>query len=94
MRTGEVEANPVKLNEESRLPYIADLIERKVAGGEKSRLDDTDIAFYKSEYRRLWEELQSAHQASLRPQLPGEEKRRALDDLLVRFRIKGLEPSR
>ena len=32
MRTGEVEANLVTLNEEFRLPYIADLVARKLAG--------------------------------------------------------------
>src|SRR5205807_3363147 len=34
MRTGEVEANLVKLNDEFRLPYIADLVSRKLAGPE------------------------------------------------------------
>lgn len=39
MRTGEVEANLVTLNEEFRLPYIADLVARKLAwaGGPSSR---------------------------------------------------------
>ena len=32
MRTGEVEANLVTLNEEFRLAYIADLVARKLAG--------------------------------------------------------------
>ena len=32
MRTGEVEANLSRLNETFRLPYIADLIDRKLAG--------------------------------------------------------------
>src|SRR5439155_15780676 len=32
MRTGEAEANLVKLNDEFRLPYIADLVSRKLAG--------------------------------------------------------------
>src|SRR2546422_8077230 len=40
IRTGEVEANLAKLNEEFRLPYIADLVSRKLAGPEKSRLED------------------------------------------------------
>src|SRR2546425_1573107 len=34
MRTGEVEANLQTLNEEFRLPYIADLVARKLAGPE------------------------------------------------------------
>jgi predicted nucleotidyltransferase len=34
MRTGEVEANLVRLNESARLPHVADLIGRKLAGPE------------------------------------------------------------
>src|SRR5258706_6495755 len=37
-RTGEVEANLVTLNERFRLPFIADLVARKLAGPEKSKL--------------------------------------------------------
>src|SRR5437016_8165815 len=48
MRTGEVEANLVTLNKEFRLPYIGDLVARRLAGPEESTLKDTDIAFYES----------------------------------------------
>jgi len=88
MRTGEVEANLVTLNEEFRLPYIADLVARKLAGPERSRLEDADIAFHESEYQRLRGELQAAQDASLLPDLPSEETRAALNDLLVRVRLK------
>ena len=40
MRTGEVEANLVTLNETFRLPYVDDLIARKLAGPEQGTLDD------------------------------------------------------
>src|SRR5258708_16406500 len=53
MRTGEVEANLVKLNETFRLPDIPDLVARKLAGPEQSKLDDADIAYHESEYQRL-----------------------------------------
>jgi len=86
MRTGEVQANLVTLNDEFRLPYIADLIARKLAGPEKSKLDNADIAFHASEYQRLRGELQFAHDASQLPELPSDETRAALDDLLVRVR--------
>src|SRR5947209_1542949 len=36
MRTGEVDANLLHLNEEFRLPYLAELIQRKRAGAEQS----------------------------------------------------------
>jgi predicted nucleotidyltransferase len=87
MRTGEVEANLVTLNEEFRLPYIADLVSRKLAGPEKSKLEDANIAFHEAEYQRLRGELQTAHDASQLPELPSEETRAALNDLLVRIRL-------
>src|SRR5882672_2134620 len=42
MRTGIVEANLLNLNTEFRLPYIAELVARKLAGPEKSKLEDAD----------------------------------------------------
>src|SRR6059058_5752705 len=88
MRTSEVEANLVTLNEEFRLPYIADLVSQKLAGPEKSKLEDADIAFHESEYQRLRAELQIAHDSSSLPEAPTEEARKALNDLLVRIRLK------
>src|SRR6476659_1586098 len=87
MRTGEVEANLVTLNEKFRLPYIADLVARKLAGPEKSKLEDADMAFHESEYPRLRGELQAAHEASRLPELPSDQTRAALNDLLVRIRL-------
>src|SRR3989454_950806 len=88
MRTGEVEANLVTLNEEFRLPYIADLVARKLAGPEKSKLDDADVGFHEGEYQRLRGELQAAHDASRLPEAPADAARAALNDLLVRIRLK------
>lgn len=89
MRTGEVEANLLRLNEEFRLPYIGDLIAQKLAGPEKSTLKDADVAFHESEYQRLRGELQAAHDLSRLPELPTEETRAALNDLLLRVRLRG-----
>lgn len=88
MRTGKIEANLVTLNEAFRLPCIADLVARKLAGPEKSTLDDADIAFHESEYQRLRVELQAAHDASQLRELPSDETRFALNDLLVRIRLR------
>ena len=49
MRTGEVEANLVTLNEEFQLPFLPDLIARKLAGPERSTLPDADLAFHQRE---------------------------------------------
>jgi len=87
MRTGEVEANLVTLNEEFRLSYVTDLVARKLAGPEKSTMDDSDIVFHETEYQRLRAELQAAYEASPLPDLPSDETRLALNDLLVRVRL-------
>ena len=87
MRTGEVEANLVTLNEEFRLPYIAELIERKMKG-ENTSLTDAGVSFHESEYQRLRGDLQAAHEASQLPELPSEAARAALNDLLVRIRLR------
>lgn len=63
MRTGVVNANLVELNDEARLPYIADLIARKQSG-ENTTLEDAAVAFHQSEYERLRGGLQAAHDAS------------------------------
>jgi uncharacterized protein len=86
MRTGVVNANLVELNEEARLPYIADLIARKQSG-ENTALEDADVAFHQREYERLRGELQTAHDASQLPELPSEATRAALNHLLVSLRL-------
>lgn len=85
MRTGEVEANLVRLNEEARLGHVDELIARKLAGPEKSALDDADVEFHRREYERLVAELEDAQRASTLPEAPS--ARPALDDLLVRMRL-------
>jgi predicted nucleotidyltransferase len=77
----------VKLNEEFQLPYIADLVARKLAGQEKSKLEDADDAFHEKEYQRLRVELQAAHDKSNLLELPSEKTRAALNNLLVRVRL-------
>jgi uncharacterized protein len=62
MRTGEVEANLVTLNETFKLPYLSDLVARKLSGPEQSQLQDADLAFHETEHHRLRAELQSAHE--------------------------------
>ncbi len=87
MRTGEIEANLVTLNATFRLPYLPDLIGRKLGGPEQSTLTDADIAFYEAEYLRLRGELQAAHDASGLIEAPSEATRQGMDGLLVRVRL-------
>jgi predicted nucleotidyltransferase len=89
MRTGQIEANLVTLNESFRLPYLPQLIARKLGGPEQSTLEDADVAFHETEYLRLRSELQAAHDASRLIELPSDYTRRQLNDLLVRERLAG-----
>lgn len=88
MRTGAVEANLVRLNDEAQLPHVADLIARKLAGPEQSALDDSDVAFHQREYERLRADLEAAHRASTLPE--GTAARGALNDLLLRLRMRAV----
>ena len=87
MRTGQVEANLLRLNEQAKLPYVDELVERKVSGAERSRLADADLTFHQREYERLVSGLEEAFQQS---QLPEASSAQAtLNDLLVRLRLRG-----
>jgi predicted nucleotidyltransferase len=89
MRTGEVNANLLELNEPASLPYIGDLVARKQAG-ENTTLSDADMTFHESEYQRLRTALQSAQEASRLPEAPSEDTRARLDTLLIRIRREQL----
>jgi predicted nucleotidyltransferase len=85
MRTGEIEANLVRLNEDVRLPQIGDLVARKLAGPEKATLADADVAFHEAEVARLRQTLEAAGAASSLAEEPT--ARESLHDLLVRIRM-------
>jgi len=85
MRTGRVEPNIVTLNEEFRLPYLPELIQRKLEGPEKGALPETDFAFHEREFHRLREELERARDTSTLPEAPS--ARAGLNELLVRLRL-------
>ncbi len=86
MRTGEVEANLLRLNEVEKLPYIDELVQRKLAGKEKEGLGDADVGFHRGEYQRLRARLEDEHHASRLPE--SARANEALHDLLVRLRMK------
>jgi hypothetical protein len=88
MRTGEIEANLLRLNEEFKLGYVEALVARKLEGTEKAVLEEADMEFHREEYERLRRELEEAHRASRLPEAPS--GKAALDDLLVRLRLAAL----
>ncbi len=85
MKSGEVEANLLKLNEAAKLPYIEELVQRKLAGPEKGRLGAADVEFHEREYERLVAELESAYATSRLPERASAGA--ALNDLLVAVRL-------
>ena len=85
MQTGEVEANLVTLNQEFQLPYLNELIARKLAGPEHGALVDADVQFHATEYTRLKNQLEAAFQSSRLPDAPTAKP--ALHDLLIRVRL-------
>jgi predicted nucleotidyltransferase len=89
MRTGQIEANLLELNQVYRLPYISDLVHRKVYGAEKSRLEMPEIDFHRREYESLIARLERAAMATSLPDEPSSRER--LNDLLVRIRFNHLQ---
>jgi hypothetical protein len=88
MRTGVIEANLAVLNDEFRLPYIPELIERKVHGAEKGTLESSETELHRGECERPVAQLEAEGNNS---QLPDEPVcRKALNDLLVRIRLKSI----
>jgi predicted nucleotidyltransferase len=85
MQTGEVEANLLKLNETVKLPYVDDLVARKVSGPEKGRLDIADVEFHEREYQRLVAKLEESSGCTTLPE--DAIGHRDLDELLLRLRL-------
>ena len=88
MRTGFVEANLVKLNEEFMIPTVDNLIAQKIGGQEESLLSDADVRFYEKEYVALRGSLCEAQKMSPLPEEPA--GRNALNNLLIRLRLGSL----
>ena len=86
MRTGVIEANLVTLNTEFKLPYVPELIQRKLSGAEKQQIGDADLAFHEGEYLRLRGQLEEEFTHCKLPESPS--GKRDLDDLLRRIRLE------
>ena len=85
LRTGELQANLLQLNDVYRLPQIPELVQRKLAGPEQSTLQDADLALHYAEYLRLYQELEAAVPLSALPERPTADDQ--LHDILVRVRL-------
>jgi predicted nucleotidyltransferase len=86
MQTGRVEANLLHLNAEYNLPYIPELVARKLSGAETGTLEnDADLEFYREEVVRLRGLLAHLRDVTNLPEEPN--NRAAVDDFLVRVRL-------
>jgi uncharacterized protein len=86
MRTGIVEANLPQLNNEYKLPYIPELIDRKIRGTEGQLLEENDASFYTLEYDRLRKRLEDEANHTALPD--SQTAKAALNDLLLRIRLR------
>jgi len=86
MRTGTVEANLNRLNEEYDLPYIPELIERKTSGTERQTLEQAEVSFYENEYDLLRKRLENETSQTRLPE--SQTAKAALNDLLLRLRLR------
>ena len=86
LRTGQVEADLIRLNERFELSYVHDLIERKKSGEAAVFCDAGKIAFHRGEFERLSDDLDEAGRRSTLPEAATAAP--ALNDLLVRIRLE------
>ena len=84
MKTGCVEASFEILNDARKLPFIPELIERKITGSENELLPEADREFHGKQYNRLRAELEEAGIGSHLPDAP--RGRDDLNSLLLRLR--------
>jgi hypothetical protein len=85
LRSGEVEANLCLLNDIYRLPFIPDLIARKLEGDEQQTMQPDEIDHYEHEFNVLRTRLIEEAAITSLPESPTAQS--ALNDILVRVRL-------
>jgi predicted nucleotidyltransferase len=85
MQAHQIEANLANLNEIFHLPFIPELMARKIEGVEKQTLDPKEIEQFEQEFLALRERLVDAAAQTSLPET--NTARTALNDLLVRLRL-------
>ena len=83
LRTGEVEANLLRLNEHFGFGFLDELIARKV-GGENIAVGDLDWPFHEARLAELEARLDQAFAEST---LPEDRDRKPVNELLVGVRL-------
>jgi predicted nucleotidyltransferase len=91
MRSGEIQANLGLLNDLYRLPFIPELMARKLEGAERQTLETGDIDHYEREFHRLRTRLAEEAAVTSLPESPTAQS--ALNDILVRVRLASMSRS-
>jgi len=86
MRTGRIEADLRRLNEEFELPFLEALMERKRLGERVELGPEDEVDFHRREFARWLANLEEAGERSRLPEAPTAAP--ALDDLLIRIRLE------
>lgn len=88
LRTGEVEANLLRLNEHFRLAFLGELIARKVSG-ENISLHDSEWLFHETRLAELESQFDEGFEQS---SLPEERDSKAINEFLIRRRLGVRQP--
>lgn len=88
MRSGRLEANLVLLNDIYQLPFIPELIARKLSGAEQQTLHGTEVDVYEKEFNALRNRLVEESEKTKLPFEPSAFT--ALNDILVRLRLASI----
>ncbi len=91
MRSCEIQANLGLLNDLYRLPFIPELMARKLEGAEQQTLETGDIDHYEREFHRLRTRLAEEAAVTSLPESPTAQS--ALNDILVRVRLASMSRS-
>jgi hypothetical protein len=83
LRTGEVEANLLRLNEHFHLGFLDEVIASKVCG-ENASVVNLDWPFHEARLTELEAQLDRTFQES---KLPEDRDRKPVNELLVRLRL-------
>jgi len=86
MTEHQVEANLAVLNQTYRLPFVPELLDRKINGAERETLGPEEIERFEAEFLKLRERLVDAAAKTSLPEAAT--ARPALNDLLVGIRLK------
>ena len=88
MQSGQLEANLITLNEGFQLPFVPDLLDRKLNGAEQQTLNAAEVGSFEKEFMLLREKLAQAAQKTTLPDAPSAFE--ALNEILIRIRLASL----